>query len=132
MILKRKRTTAEFIAEAKVAHSDKFDYSLVSYTNKDDKIKIICPVHGMFEQIANNHLRGSGCRKCSKNMIDTTENFIARATAVHGASFDYTDTIFINGCDIKIKCNTCNEQSLQPAWNHLSGQGCGFCAGKCS
>ena len=29
-----------------------------------EKIKIICPTHGPFEQEANSHLKGSGCRKC--------------------------------------------------------------------
>ena len=32
-----KKTTVEFIEKARQIHGDKFDYSLVEYTNKDAK-----------------------------------------------------------------------------------------------
>ena len=59
-------TTHEFIRRAKIIHGDKYNYSLVDYFNSKTKIKIICPLHGVFEQIPNNHLKGCGCPKCSK------------------------------------------------------------------
>ena len=31
-------------------HNYKFDYSLVSYNKPIDKVKIICPTHGIFIQ----------------------------------------------------------------------------------
>jgi len=58
-------TTDIFIDKANQVHNYKFDYSQTEYIKKGIKIKIICPIHGMFEQIPNNHLRGSGCKKCS-------------------------------------------------------------------
>ncbi len=45
-------------------HSNKYDYSLVVYTIMKDKITIICPNHGMFEQTPDNHVQGQGCPKC--------------------------------------------------------------------
>lgn len=33
--------------------------------NEDSKIKIICPIHGMFEQYPDSHLNGVGCPKCA-------------------------------------------------------------------
>jgi len=62
---KNKRVTQkEFIKRAKLIHNNKYDYSLVKYKDSRLKIKIICPIHGVFEQKANNHLRGQGCPKC--------------------------------------------------------------------
>ena len=54
----------EFVEKAKAVHGDKYDYSLVDYKNSYTKVKIICPVHGIFEQQPNNHLSGKGCPKC--------------------------------------------------------------------
>lgn len=45
---------------------NKYDYSHVVYVGAMDKVKIICPLHGEFEQRACNHYnRGSGCKECS-------------------------------------------------------------------
>lgn len=60
-------TNQEFIKKAKKIHGDKYDYSLVHYINNYTKIKIICPKHGIFEQLPYNHLRGNGCPHCKKN-----------------------------------------------------------------
>ena len=59
----RLKTSEEFIAQAKIVHGEKYDYSLVEYINTDTKIKIICPYHGVFEQMPWGHLK-YGCRYC--------------------------------------------------------------------
>ena len=60
----KKLTQEEFIERARQVHGDKYDYSMVEYVNSVSKVKIVCPKHGIFEQIPNNHLRGAGCFKC--------------------------------------------------------------------
>ncbi len=60
----RKLTTEEFIKKAKLTHGDKYDYSKVQYNNSQTKVTIICPIHGEFEQIPNDHLGGHGCNSC--------------------------------------------------------------------
>lgn len=57
-------STEEFIQKAKRVHFNYYDYSLVDYKNWRINVKIICPKHGIFEQIPNHHLRGSGCPNC--------------------------------------------------------------------
>lgn len=57
-------TTEKFIEKAKKRHDDKYDYSISIYTHSHAKIKIICPLHGQFEQSASTHLEGFGCKKC--------------------------------------------------------------------
>lgn len=60
------RTTESFIEELRCVHGEKYDYSKVEYTGAVNKISIGCSKHGYFEQSASAHLRGAGCRKCSK------------------------------------------------------------------
>ena len=60
----RGMTTKGWIERAKQVHGDKYDYSLTVYVNQRTNVKIICPIHGVFEQKADSHIRGSGCRLC--------------------------------------------------------------------
>ena len=57
--------TKEYIEKTKKIHGNRYDYSLVKYTGSKNKIKIICPIHGIFEQNSKNHKRGQNCPKCS-------------------------------------------------------------------
>jgi hypothetical protein len=41
-----------------MVHNNKYDYSKVEYINTNSKVKIICPIHGEFEQTPHNHLTG--------------------------------------------------------------------------
>ena len=59
-----KSNTKEFITKAKSIHNNKYDYSKTEYVNNKTKVVIICPEHGDFEQVPNNHLNGIGCPKC--------------------------------------------------------------------
>lgn len=57
-----------FIEKAKEIHGNKYDYSLVDYIGSFDKVKIICPTHGVFEQTPNGHLNlRNGCPKCNSS-----------------------------------------------------------------
>ena len=67
MNVKIKQPTLAFIRKAKVVHGSKYLYDKVGYTKAIEKVVITCPTHGEFMQTPNNHLRGSGCRRCSDN-----------------------------------------------------------------
>lgn len=55
-----------FLEHAKNKFGDKFDYSKVDYVKAKAKVKIICPVHGEFEQTPDKHLNSMyGCPKCA-------------------------------------------------------------------
>jgi G:T-mismatch repair DNA endonuclease (very short patch repair protein) len=60
----RLKTTEEFIKQAISFHGTIYDYSLVNYVNTDTKIDIICPSHGIFQQLPWGHLK-YGCRSCN-------------------------------------------------------------------
>lgn len=68
-----KKTTDEFIKEAKSVHGDRYDYSNSIYESGKSNIKIVCKKHGEFKQRAKHHLDGSGCKKCSFEVVG--ENF---------------------------------------------------------
>ncbi len=121
-----------FIKKANKIHNNKYDYSMVDYTNCFTKIKIICPIHGEFEQRPNNHIRGNKCPKCS--VIDATKKqtynsdiFIKKATEVHDGKYDYTLVNYVLGnIKIKIKCPK-HGVFLQKPSDHLYGKGCPYC-----
>lgn len=60
----KRKTTYQFIVEARKVHGDKYDYSKVEYINAYTKVCIICPIHGEFWQIPTDHLNGCGCTMC--------------------------------------------------------------------
>jgi len=57
--------TDAFIRKAKLMHADFYDYSKVKYKNNAQKVEIICPIHGSFQQTPGAHTnKGSGCPTC--------------------------------------------------------------------
>lgn len=62
----KKLTTKEFIEKSQKVHGEKYDYSLVNYVNAHSKVNIICPVHGVFQQIPSSHwYLQQGCPICA-------------------------------------------------------------------
>ena len=61
-----KLTIDEFIKRSRKVHGEKYDYSLVNYVNAHTKVNIICPVHGVFQQIPSSHwYLQQGCPICA-------------------------------------------------------------------
>lgn len=132
----KKLTTQEFIFRAQEVHKQKYDYSQVTYTGCQKKIKIKCNKCGLtFEQFPTNHLKGQGCPKCgreqaSKNRKLTLEEFTEKAHRVHGNKYDYSKVVYINSQDkVTIICPIHGEFQ-QKATMHLHGNGCPECAKK--
>jgi len=50
----RKLTIDGFILRAKKVHGDKYDYSETNYVNGRTKVNILCPLHGVFQQLPKN------------------------------------------------------------------------------
>lgn len=74
-------STDEWIDMAKELHGDEYDYSKTIYKNANEKIIIICKIHGDFEQIPRVHLRPTGCFRCNPKQFSKTQikwlNFIS-------------------------------------------------------
>lgn len=61
-------------------------------------MKIICPLHGIFEQTPNNHLKGQGCPQCAhrSTKYDIRE-IIEKLKAIYGNAIDYEKDITYSG-----------------------------------
>jgi len=117
----------EFIEKAKLIHGDKYEYSKVYYINNRTKVKIICPIHGVFEQTPYNHLRGDMCSACFGNKRLTTLEFIEKAKLIHGNKYDYSKVEYKNNSTkIKITCPIHGEFEQTPN-GHLNKNGCPIC-----
>jgi len=116
-----------FIERAKNVHGDKYDYSLVNYIHNEQKVKIICNIHGIFEQTPHSHIsQKSGCKKCTGKYKET-EEFVKRAKEVHGSKYDYSLVNYKSSkSKIKIICLT-HGIFNQEANSHLKGNGCPCC-----
>ena len=126
---RKRKSTEQFVSEARVIHGDRYDYSKCVYKNTRSKLCIICPEHGEFWQRAYNHLQGIGCPICSNRVTKTRESFIEEARSVHGDKYDYSKVVYINAhTKVTIVCPDHGEFTQTPA-HHIHGDGCPICAG---
>ena len=129
----KRLTTEEFIEKAKAVHGDRYDYSQVEYVNSGTAVTIVCPDHGPFPQTPDKHLIKRGCPDCGRanqrrNQL-TTEQFIAKARAVHGDRYDYSQVEYVsNKKPVTIICPDHGPFEQSPA-KHLFKSGCPDCGG---
>src|SRR5690606_5568468 len=60
----RRINTEEVIERSKKTHGDKYDYSESVCFSVTEKLTIICPNHGEFQQVPADHMDGHGCKLC--------------------------------------------------------------------
>jgi hypothetical protein len=124
--------TTEFINAANKIHNNKYDYSKIVYKNKNEKITIICKIHGAFSQTPNNHLHCHGCPKCSfentaKLKSMKFSEFYSKSCNVHKNKYRYSNENFKNrNSKISIECKS-HGIFVQLANDHLNGSGCPKC-----
>lgn len=135
-------------------HGDKYDYSLITdYNYKNDKVPIICPIHGVFYQNKRDHYLGKGCKLCnatshhgSKKELKnkhipahviigkeyhtkiTKEIFLERAKNKYGDKYIYDNINYIDysKTPIDIICKTHGKFSVTPK-HHIDCGGCPGC-----
>lgn len=130
----KKLTTKDFKNKAFVVHGDLYDYSKATYINTRTKVKIVCPVHGAFEQTPNNHIIGrQGCPVCrhikaSASKTSNTSKFIEKANMIHNNYYTYSKTCYARAITkVTITCPVHGNFEQRPA-EHLSGRGCSLCS----
>ena len=123
-----KITNEAFIEKATQIHGGKYDYSKCIYKDSNTKVKIICPIHGEFWQIASSHLNGHGCVKCANiGKLNTISDFIKLSNNKHHGKYDYSRVNYINNATkVCIICPKHGEFWQRPD-NHIKGQGCPKC-----
>ena len=122
----KRLTNEEFVIKANAVHNFKYDYSKVEYVNTSTKVCILCPDHGEFWQVPNNHLLGAGCPKCAGKFNDL-EFFIERSKNIHGEKYDYSKAEYVASSEkVCIICPHHGEFWQTPS-GHMNGQGCPIC-----
>lgn len=130
-----KITTEGFKERASKVHNFCYNYKDTVYLGSKNKVTISCPLHGNFEQKAENHLAGRGCKKCGAKKIkglppETKEIFIDKARKTHKDIYDYSKVEYKNSqTKVIIICKIHGEFEQQPN-NHIQGQGCTRCGDK--
>lgn len=121
----------KFIEIATFQHGDKYDYSFIKKFKKNsDKVDILCKSHGKFKQNATEHMSGNGCPRCNNSFTKTTEDFIKDAQKLHGNTYDYSKTKYVNSkTKVIIICKKHGEFLQNPSC-HTIENGCPECKSK--
>ena len=128
-------TQESFVEKARLKHGDKYDYSFSEYKGSEVKLRIICPIHGVFWQTPHSHLSGQECPSCGRLKSISSRRkglqyFLEQARAVHGDKYDYSKICSIVNRREKV-CIICpiHGEFWQTPYNHtLQKQGCPKCA----
>lgn len=128
-ILKMVKSNEIFIKELEsIFDRFDFDFQKVQYTGIYDKVKIICKIHGEFQNTPNALLRGIGCPKCTTYNKMDRDKFINRASRIYNNKFIYDDNFQYKNSRSKVKILCPNHGYFyQLANNHLRGHSCNKC-----
>jgi len=78
------KTHEKFIEDARKVHGDKYEYP-DQYTNEKTKMKIICPIHGVFMKTPTAHIHMKrGCNKCSNSGTSKSANMWLNSLNIPG------------------------------------------------
>lgn len=122
-------TLKDFIEKANIIHSNEYDYSECTYINNHTYVNIICHKkdskgneHGIFRQLACNHLSHHGCPKCKRSLL---ESQIAMFLNEHNIRYEQEKTFwwlknkgkmrldfYLPDCNIAIECQ--GQQHFEP------------------
>jgi len=105
-----------FIQKCIKIYGDKYDFSKMIYTNRKDKIEVICKEHNIsFFVYPRYLLRGTfgkdNCEKCVENKkvedkIKKEKKFIDDSIEIYGNLYDYSDVNYVAANKkVIIKCN---------------------------
>lgn len=131
----RQITTSQYKARCQHIHNNFFSYEQWPENVKsDDKVSIVCPFHGTFNQRLSQHLRGEGCPDCKRKTLSTTNKkslseLIEKAKQKHNHQYDYSLITENVTTDQKVSIICKKHGPFSITFNaHLNGQGCRQCA----
>ena len=123
-----RRSLQEFIRRARLLHGDKYDYSRTVYVNSVTPAEIICPEHGSFWQVPQDHITKHGCAACAGLKPIAKSEFLQRATAAHGERYDYSQVDWSGQNQAVVIVCPVHGSFDQVPKSHMNGRGCRHCA----
>jgi hypothetical protein len=131
---RKRKTTEEFIEQARAIHGDFYNYDKVVYVNDREKVIVTCPKHGDFLISPDAHIHSKqGCKLCAHEKIGlrsrlSLEDFVRRARDVHGDFYIYDKVEYRDShTRVTITCPVHGDFKQLP-YQHLNGHGCKKCA----
>lgn len=133
-IRKKKNTLSEQVVHERLKkyHGDKISCNYSDYIKYNQKMTFYCKIHGSFEALPLNVLRGSGCPKCGidKNRKERTpswNNVLKRFRETHGDKYTYDESTYVSSkIKMRMLCPKHGE-FWQTPMNHYRGNGCPIC-----
>ena len=137
-VFSQSETALKFIEQATVKFNGKFKYTFVNYINKHTPVIIDCPIHGIFNQRLDTHIKSAhGCQECARDSGRLSqEEVIRRFNEAHdnivNPKYDYS-TVQFKGMNEKVEIICLVHGSFwQLPSDHIRKHGCPSCKGdKC-
>lgn len=114
----------DFIRISKSVHGEKYCYDRVDYKGPNEKVEIICPIHGRFWQIAKLHIQPAfkcGCPLCARDYTSalnrlSTEQIIERIKKNYKEKYGTSLVKYGNNVwePIKLVCKIHGEFEIAP------------------
>lgn len=125
---KSRKPLSHYVVAGAKRHLGRYGYSGLFYEDATAYLKIICPEHGEFTQIANDHLKGVGCEKCARPIFNTS-TFINAAKKIHNGKYGYDKVRYSGATDkVIITCPNHGDFTQTPNMHANMAQGCPRCA----
>ncbi len=132
-----KKTTNEWIRDARLIWGDLYDYSKSEYVGSKQHVIVTCKKHGSWSCSTGNHTnkkKPRGCPSCSKESqtqkaLKPLSSFVRDAIKVHGKKYDYSKSTYLGAKKhIDIICPKHGTFQQTPG-GHINGKsGCPICA----
>jgi hypothetical protein len=129
------KTLSSVVAAFPQHIQDRYDFSNATYKGALIPISgIVCYKHGPFQQYAAQLRKdGAGCPECGgeqrvKSRRMDPDEFLERAAKVHGSTYDYSKTQYVNmTTKVTVTCREHGDFQIRPLKLVHAGQGCPQC-----
>lgn len=120
----------KWIKKIKLQHNNSYDYSKVECKIGNKPITVTCKIHGDFSIKPLQHVKGTGCKECSKRGGMTQTEWIEKAKQVHNNVYDYSKVKYESvRSRVIITCKKHGDIDII-ALSHLNGSKCIKCIGR--
>ena len=118
----------EFINILNRVHNCKYEYDRFEFKNRQSIVEVNCKKHGYFKIKLGLHINGTGCKKCSDDLLrHTLEEFILLSNKKHNNKYDYSKSEYLSAKNKVIIICPKHGEFRQVASDHLGGSGCQIC-----
>lgn len=122
-----RKTHAEFLYEM---HIQQPDIEIMGvYSGARNRITVKCRhCNHIWEAMASNLLRGTGCPSCAGNLIKSPDKFIEQMVLIN-PNIEILGQYKNNKAPLLVRCRNCKREWEAKPDNLLQGKGCAACAG---